>query len=186
MVGFWWRMHNLLIALTLALTVPRPLIYLIALRHTITFSVCCITASELVCQPNKLSWVGGGWCKNVGLFDQEEVYFSLFSLFRSFIIVNLWMLESGSFQYFQCGAWVLSWKSIFLAPGAASVSAFIVEMPLRSGMVFPLQKRECWVPYKPQKGMKIVEKEGSYTRNIVGKSPLCRNWGWAHQVGQGP
>ena len=44
-----------------------------------------------------------------------------------------------------------------------------------SGMVFPLQKRECWVPYKPQKGMKIVEKEGSYTRNIVGKSPLCRN-----------
>ena len=111
-----------------------PLIYLIALRHTITFSLCCITASELVCQPNKLSWVGGGWCKNVGLFDQEEVYFSLFSLFRSFILVNLWMLESGSFQYFQCGAWVLSWKSIFLAPGAASVSAFIVEMPLDFGL----------------------------------------------------
>ncbi len=55
-----------------------------------------------------------------------------------------------------------------------------------SGMVFPLQKRECWVPYKPQKSMKIVEIEGSYTRNIVGTSPLCRNWGWAHQVGQGP
>ena len=49
------------------------------------------------------------------------------------------------------------------------------ESEIGSGMVFPLQKRECWVPYKPQKNMKIVEIEGSYTRNIVGTSPLCRN-----------
>ena len=51
-----------------------------------------------------------------------------------------------------------------------------------SPLVFPLQKREGWVLYKPQKGMKIVENKGSYIGNIVGKSPLCRNWGWAHQV----
>ena len=53
-----------------------------------------------------------------------------------------------------------------------STYLFQESMPFGSGMVFPLQNRECWVPYKPQKGMKIVEQKGSYTRNIVGPTKL--------------
>ena len=34
-----------------------------------------------------------------------------------------------------------------------STYLFQESMPFGSGMVFPLQNRECWVPYKPQKGM---------------------------------
>ena len=33
--------------------------------------------------------------------------------------------------------------------------------------VFPLQKREGWVLYKPQKGMKIVENKGEIPRGMV-------------------
>ena len=35
-----------------------------------------------------------------------------------------------------------------------------------SPLVFPLQKREGWVLYKPQKGMKIVENKGEIPRGM--------------------
>ena len=62
-----------------------------------------------------------------------------------------------------------------------STYLFQESMPFGSGMVFPLQKRECCVPYKPQKGMKIVEQKGSYTR--LGPPSWARSIDPCHFVG---
>ena len=122
-----------------------PLIYSIATRHTIISSLCCMTASELVCQLKKLSWVGGGWCKNVGLSDQiGGLPFSFLPI--SFLHhnqpLNAWKPEFSVFS-----VWCVSFTmKINLFGTGRSQCLCIVQMPLdwtvKHDVLFPTTRKE--------------------------------------------